>query len=61
MKAFLLVRAESGRVYLYNRNVWEYMAKRDNTHMYTPVAEHDDPEILKGFQKLVNKDIEVEE
>ena len=60
MKAFLLVRAESGRLYLYNRDVWEYMAMRDNTHMYTPVAEDDDPEILKGFQKLVNIDIEME-
>ena len=61
MKTFLLVRAESGRVYLYNRETWEYMAKRDNTYMYTLVAEHDDPEILKGFQKLVNKDIEVKD
>ena len=61
MKAFLLVRGESGRLYLYNREVWQYMTELDTIHKYTPVAENDDYEVLKGYQKLVNKDIEMEE
>jgi hypothetical protein len=36
------------------------MAERDTTYRYTIVAENDDPEVLKGYQKLVNKDIEIE-
>jgi len=56
----LLVRGGSGRLYLYNRKVWQYMAERDTTYRYTIVAENDDPEVLKGYQKLVNKDIEIE-
>ena len=59
MKTFLLVRAESGRLYLYNRETWEYMAKRDNTYKFVVVTENDDPETLKQMQKLVNDDIEV--
>jgi dihydrofolate reductase len=53
------VRAESGRLYLYNRETWEYMAKRDNTYKFVVVTENDDPETLKQMQKLVNDDIEV--
>ena len=59
MKAFLLVRGESGRLYLYNREVWQYMAERDTTYKYTLVTDNDDIEVLKGYQKLVNKDIEI--
>jgi hypothetical protein len=59
LKAFLLVRGESGRLYLYNREVWQYMAERDTTYKYTLVTDNDDIEVLKGYQKLVNKDIEI--
>ena len=58
MKKFLLVRGESGRLYLYNREVWQYMAERDNTYKFAVVTDNDDPEVLKGYQKLVNKDME---
>ena len=61
MKAFVLVRGESGRLYLYNREVWEYMTERDTIHKFVVVADNDDPEVLKQMQKLVNKDIEVKE
>ena len=60
MKKFLLVRGESGRMYLYNREVWQYMAERDNTHKFVVVTENDDPEVLKQMQALVNKDIHEE-
>ena len=60
MKQFLLVRGESGRLYLYNREVWQYMAERDNTYKFAVVTENDDPEVLKQMQALVNKDIELE-
>ena len=61
MKKFLLVRGESGRMYLYNREVWQYMAERDNTYKFVVVTENDDPEVLKQMQALVNDDIEIED
>ena len=60
MKKFLLVRGESGRMYLYNREVWQYMAERDNTYKFVVVTENDDPETLKQMQALVNNDIQME-
>lgn len=59
MKAFVLVRGESGRLYLYNREIWQYMVERDSNHKFVFVAENDDHEVIKGYQKLVNKDIEI--
>jgi len=60
LKAFVLVRGvETGRLYLYNREVWQYMTERDTIHKFVFVAENDDIEVLKGYQKLVNKDIEI--
>ena len=35
------------------------MAERDTTYKYTLVTDNDDIEVLKGYQKLVNKDIEI--
>jgi hypothetical protein len=61
VKKFLLVRGESGRMYLYNREVWQYMAERDNTYKFVVVTENDDPEVLKQMQALVNDDIEIED
>ena len=61
MKKFVLVRGESGRLYLYNREVWEYMTERDTIHKFVVVADNDDPEVLKLMQKLVNKDMEVKD
>jgi len=61
VKKFLLVRGESGRMYLYNRETWLYMAERDNTYKFVVVTENDDPEVLKQMQALVNKDIHTED
>ena len=57
----MLVRGESGRLYLYNREVWEYMTERDTIHKFVVVADNDDPEVLKLMQALVNKDMEVKD
>ena len=62
MKDFVLVRGESGVLYLYPRETWEWMSNtgnRINTHDLEFVLDHDDPEVLKQMQALVNKDIEV--
>jgi len=60
VKAFVLVRGKgSGSLYLYNRETYEYMMKHNNP-VVEFVTDNDDPEVLKGYQKLVNKDIQTE-
>lgn len=60
MKAFVLLRGESGMLHLYERKIWEYIQR--NIHHYLEfVTDNDDPEVLEQMQKLVNKDIQVEE
>lgn len=64
MKKFVLVRGESGRLYLYDRETWLYMERskyHGYTHGYTFVLDNDDFEVLRQMQALVNKDIQVEE
>ena len=64
MKAFVLVRGvETGRLYLYGQAAWEHMMKGNegsNKIMLEFVMDSDDREVLEGYQKLVNKDIEVD-
>jgi hypothetical protein len=63
VKKFVLLRGrDSGSLYLYDRKTWEFMLKHDNLKhglVLEFVLDHDDREVLEGFQKLVNKDIEV--
>lgn len=61
LKAFVLVRGESGRLYLYDREVWEFMEKNNRHHGFEFIVDSDDPEVLKQMQALVNKDIQVED
>ena len=62
MKAFVLLRGKSGLLYVYERELWEYMKD-----MKTPqstlefVTDHDDVEALGQMQALVNKDLMREE
>ena len=62
MKPFVLLRGESGLLYVYERELWEYMKD-----MKTPqstlefVTDHDDVEALGQMQALVNKDLMREE
>ena len=60
MKDFVLVRGESGRLYLYDRETWLYM-ERSKYHEYTFVLDHDSYKVLAQMQALVNKDIQVED
>ena len=60
MKAFVLVRGESGRLYLYDRVTWFYVEKSKQCE-YTFVVDHENYKVLKQMQKLVNKDIEVKD
>ena len=59
LKAFVLVRGESGMLYLYHTALWEYMEKNNRHRGFKFVVDSDDPEVLKQMQRLVNKDIEV--
>jgi ABC-type sulfate transport system substrate-binding protein len=65
VKQFVLLRGkDSGMLYLYDRETWEYMMD-SNTINYGFILEfvldHDDPETLKQMQALVNKDIQVKD
>lgn len=60
MKDFVLVRGESGRLYLYDRETWLYM-ERSKYHEYTFVLDHDSYKELAQMQALVNKDIEIKD
>ena len=63
MKKFVLLRGrDSGSLYLYDRETYEFMVKSNNLGGILPlefVLDHDDREVLEGYQKLVNKDIEI--
>jgi hypothetical protein len=60
VKAFVLVRGKSGRLYLYDRGTWFYM-ERSKRHEYTFVVDHDNYKVLEQMQALVNKDIQTED
>ena len=65
MKKFVLLRGrDSGSLYLYDRATYKFMLRYD-TDSYGLILEFvldsDDREVLEGFQKLVNKDIQVED
>lgn len=65
MKAFVLLRGkDTGTLYLYDRETYEYF-KKHKTLGYGIVLEfvldHDDREVLEGYQKLVNIDIDFDE
>lgn len=59
MKKFVLLRGESGMLYAYGRALWEYMLDTNSKNGLEFVLDHDDREVLEGYQKLVNKDIEI--
>lgn len=61
MKAFVLLRGESGMLYMYGRALWEYMMETNSKNGLEFVLDHDDPETLRQMQTLVNKDIQVED
>ena len=60
MKKFVLLRGVDSRMlYLYPRETWESMKKsKSRGYGFEFVTENDDPEVLEGYQKLVNKDME---
>lgn len=63
MKKFVLLRGkESGVLYLYGRKTYEFMLKNKSLGYGLAlefVLDHDDQEVLEGYQKLVNPEIEV--
>jgi hypothetical protein len=63
VKKFVLLRGiDSGTLYLYDRETYTYMGKHKNLNhgfVLEFVLDHDDREVLEGFQKLVNKDIQM--
>lgn len=65
MKAFVLLRGESGLLYVYERELWEYMKDIKDMKTYHStlefVTDHDDVEALRQMQALVNNDLKVEE
>ena len=65
MKAFVLLRGkDSGMLYLYPREVYEYMQKSKMTNygfILEFVVDHDDPKVLEQMQKLANDDIEIKD
>jgi hypothetical protein len=64
VKKFVLLRGkDSGSLYLYDRETYEFMVKNNNLggiHPLEFVLDHDDREVLEGYQKLVNHDIHEE-
>lgn len=65
MKAFVLLRGrDSGSLYLYDRETYKFMVKNKNLNhgfVLEFVLDHDDREVLEGYQKLVNIDIDIDE
>jgi hypothetical protein len=63
VKDFVLVRGESGMLYLYGRALWEYMLDTDSysKNGLEFVLDHDDRKTLAQMQALVNKDIHTED
>lgn len=54
---FLLVRGESGLMYLYEREVWDAIRGKE---AFTVIADSDDRRELMNLQKLVNDDLKKE-
>jgi hypothetical protein len=65
VKKFVLSRGrDSGSLYLYDRETYKFMKKHNNLEHGLAlefVLDHDDREVLERFQKLVNKDIDMED
>jgi hypothetical protein len=65
MKKFVMLRGkDTGMLYLYDRDTYEYMEKHGNLgygFVLEFVTDNDNREVLEGFQKLVNKDLMREE
>jgi len=65
MKQFVLLRGtDTGMLYLYGRETWEFMQKSNTTNygfILEFVVDGDDSETLRQMQALVNKDIEVKD
>ena len=59
MKKFVLLRGESGMLYLYGRALWEHMLDTNSKNGLEFVLDHDDRKTLAQMQALVNKDIEI--
>lgn len=57
MKDFVLVRGNSGTLYLYDRETYEYVVKSLDPSLEF-VTDNDDPEVLKQLQRLVNDEQE---
>jgi hypothetical protein len=64
VKKFVLLRGkDSGSLYLYDRETYDYFQKHENLNhgfVLEFVLDHDDREVLEGYQKLVNHDIHEE-
>ncbi len=63
MKEFVLLRGkESGALYLYDRKTYKFMIQNKSLGhglVLEFLLESDDREVLEGYQKLVNPEIEV--
>jgi len=63
MKQFVLLRGkESGALYLYDRKTFEFMLENKSLGhglVLEFLLDSDDKEVLEGYQKLVNPEIEV--
>ena len=60
MKAFVLLRGKSGLLYVYERELWEYMKDMKiqlALEILEFVTDHDDKETLEQMQALINKDL----
>ena len=65
MKKFVMLRGkDTGMLYVYDRETWEYMKKSTSySHglVFEFVLDHDNKETLEQMQALVNKDLLREE
>ena len=65
MKRFMLIRGvSSGMLYLYDRELWEFMVDSNSDtyeRTFEFVLDGDDKQELVRMQTLVNKDIQVED
>jgi hypothetical protein len=58
VKKFVLLRGESGTLYLYETKVWDHIQETHNAHGYEFVTDSDDSEELRRFQYLTNDKME---
>lgn len=56
MKKFVLVRGESGTLYVYDRETYKVVVKSLDPNLEF-VTDNDDHEVLKQLQRLVNDDL----